>query len=106
MHDELMETALRAIAGPHRLEIVRLVHSRELTAGQIAAHFEVSRTAISQHVRLLRDAGLITERRQGTRRFYRVQPENLAALVAYLEVLVENAMDDAVVILPSVEMSA
>lgn len=104
MDHELMETVLRAIAGPHRLEIVRLVRSEELTAGQIAARFEVSRPAISQHLRLLRDAGLITERRQGTRRFYRGQPETLAALLVDLELLVEHAMDDAVVIPPSVEI--
>jgi DNA-binding transcriptional ArsR family regulator len=101
MDHELMETVLRAIAGPHRLEIVRLVRSEELTAGQIAAHFEVSRPAISQHLRLLRDAGLITERRQGTRRFFRGQPETLAALLVDLELLVEDA---AVVIPPSVEI--
>jgi DNA-binding transcriptional ArsR family regulator len=102
MDHELMETVLRAIAEPHRLEIVRLVRREELTAGQIAARFEVSRPAISQHLRLLRDAGLITERRQGTRRFYRGQPETLTALLVDLELLVENAMDDAVVIPPSV----
>jgi DNA-binding transcriptional ArsR family regulator len=100
MDHELMETVLRAIAGPHRLEIVRLVRSEELTAGQIAARFEVSRPAISQHLRLLRDAGLITERRQGTRRFYRGQPETLVALLVDLELLVEHARDDAVVIPP------
>jgi DNA-binding transcriptional ArsR family regulator len=104
MDHELMETVLRAIAEPHRLEIVRLVRSEELTAGQIAARFEVSRPAISQHLRLLRDAGLITERRQGTRRFYRGQPETLAALLVDLELLVENGMDEAVVIPPSVEI--
>lgn len=49
---------------------------------------EVSRPAVSQHLRFLRDAGLIAERRQGTRRFYRAQPENLAALKAFIEVFV------------------
>lgn len=81
-----MESALRAIAEPHRREIVRLVRHEELTAGQIASHFEVSRPAVSQHLRFLRDAGLIAERRQGTRRFYRAQPETLAALKAFIEV--------------------
>jgi DNA-binding transcriptional ArsR family regulator len=81
-----MEEALRAIAQPHRREIVRLVRSEELTAGQIASHFEVSRPAVSQHLKSLKDAGLVTERRQGTRRFYRAQAENLAALRTFLDV--------------------
>jgi DNA-binding transcriptional ArsR family regulator len=81
-----MESALRAIAEPHRREIVRLVRHEELTAGEIASHFNVTRPAISQHLRFLRDAGLVTERRQGTRRFYRAQPEKLAALKAFIEV--------------------
>jgi DNA-binding transcriptional ArsR family regulator len=81
-----MEAALRAIAEPHRREIVRLVRHEELTAGQIASHFNVTRPAISQHLRFLRDAGLLTERRQGTRRFYRARPEKLAALKAFIDV--------------------
>lgn len=81
-----MEEALRAIAQPHRREIVRLVRSEELTAGQIASHFEVSRPAVSQHLKSLKDAGLVTERKQGTRRFYRAQNENLAALRQFLDV--------------------
>ena len=81
-----MEEALRAIAQPHRREIVRLVRSEELTAGEIAAHFEVSRPAVSQHLKSLKDAGLVTERKQGTRRFYRAQNENLAALRHFLDV--------------------
>ena len=75
-----MELALRAIAEPHRQQIVRLVRNEELTAGEIASHFEVSRPAVSQHLRSLRDAGLVTERRQGTRRYYRAEPEQMAAL--------------------------
>lgn len=80
-----MEPALRAFAQAHRREIVRLVRNQELTAGQIASHFEVSRPAVSQHLKLLREAGLVTERRQGTRRLYRAQPETLAALKAFIE---------------------
>jgi DNA-binding transcriptional ArsR family regulator len=95
-----METALRAIVEPHRREIVRLVRAEELTAGQIAAHFQVSRTAISQHLRRLRDAGLVTDRRQGTKRFYRAQTQNLAALRAFLEVLVGEE-PEATSIVPS-----
>jgi len=81
-----VEAAIRAIAERHRREIVRLVRDKELTAGQIASHFEVSRPAVSQHLRILKDSGLVTERRQGTRRYYRARVEGLAELRAFLEV--------------------
>ena len=80
-----METAVRAIAEPRRREILRLVRDDELTAGAIAAHFEVTRPAISQHLKVLREAGLVSERRQGTRRLYRARPEGLAELRAFVE---------------------
>lgn len=73
------------MAEPRRREIVRLVWDGELSAGEIAAHFDVSRPAISQHLRLLKHAGLIDERRQGTHRYYRARPETLAELRAYLD---------------------
>lgn len=79
-----MEVALRAIAEPRRREILRLIGDGELPAGEIAAHFDVTRPAISQHLRVLRSAGLVTERRQGTRRLYRVQPEALAELREFM----------------------
>lgn len=80
-----MDTALRAIAEPRRRDILRLIVSRELAAGEIAAHFDVTRPAISQHLGVLKAAGLVVERRQGTRRFYRARPEGLAELRAFLE---------------------
>ncbi|MSQ61223.1 MAG: ArsR family transcriptional regulator [Dehalococcoidia bacterium] len=79
-----MEHALHAIAEPHRREILRLVRDSEITAGAIAAHFELTRPAISQHLRVLREAGLIVEQRMGTKRLYRARPEGLAELRAYL----------------------
>ncbi len=87
-----MEVTLRAIAEPRRLEILRLVSGRELAAGEIAAHFDVSRPAISQHLRVLRSAGLLTERREGTRRFYQSRPEGLAELRAFLETFWDSAL--------------
>jgi DNA-binding transcriptional ArsR family regulator len=80
-----MEAVVRALAEPHRREILRLVSDRELPAGRIASHFEVSGPAVSQHLRVLREAGLVTERREGTRRLYRARPEGLVELRAYLE---------------------
>ena len=80
-----MESALRAIAEPRRREILRLVWDAELPAGKIASHFDVTHAAISQHLRVLREAALVTERREGTRRLYRASPEGLGELRAYLE---------------------
>ncbi len=79
-----MESAVRAIAEPRRREILRLVRERELPAGDIAAHFDVTRPAISQHLQVLKHAGLLTERRDGTRRLYRARPEGLDGLREFL----------------------
>ena len=81
-----MQDAIEAIAEPRRREILRLVRDGELPAGAIAAHFgDVSRPAISQHLRVLREAALVSERRDGTRRLYRARPEGLGALRDFLE---------------------
>jgi DNA-binding transcriptional ArsR family regulator len=80
-----MEEALRAIAEPRRRAILELVATQQLAAGAIAAHFEVNRTTISQHLTVLKDAGLIVERRDGTRRLYRARPEGLDGLRQLLE---------------------
>jgi DNA-binding transcriptional ArsR family regulator len=80
-----MEEVARAIAEPRRQRILRLVRDRELSAGQIASKFEISRPAVSQHLTVLRKAGLVSERREGTRRFYRARPEGTEELRAFLE---------------------
>jgi DNA-binding transcriptional ArsR family regulator len=80
-----MEAALKAIAEPRRREILRLVATGERTAGDIAGHFDVTRSAISQHLKVLREADLVTERRDGTRRLYRARPEGLEELRDFLE---------------------
>jgi len=80
-----VEAAIRAIAEPRRREILRLVWTSELAAGEIASHFDVTRPAISQHLRVLKEAGLVSERRNGTKRLYRARPESIAELRAYLE---------------------
>ena len=76
---------LKAMAEPRRLEILRLVGERELSAGDIAGRFEVTRPAISQHLRVLKEAGLVSERRDGTRRFYRARPERIDELRRWLD---------------------
>ena len=88
----MIDAALRAIAEPHRREILRLVRDDELTAGAIAAHFDVTRPAISQHLTVLRDAGLVVERRDGTRRWYRARPDGTRELRAWLEAFWDDGL--------------
>ena len=73
-----MEAATAAIADPTRRKVLELVRDRELAAGEIAAQFEISRPAVSRHLRVLRGAGLVTERRDGRLRLYRADPAPLA----------------------------
>lgn len=81
-----MQAVLEAVVEPRRREILRLVHRREATAGSIAAHFpDVSRPSVSQHLRVLRDAGLLHERREGTRRLYRARVEGLTEVRAFFD---------------------
>ena len=89
-----MEAAIRAIAEPRRRQILRLVWDTELPAGEIAAHFEVSRPAVSQHLRVLKDAGLVSERRVGTRRLYRARSEELDRLRNFLGTFWSQRLDD------------
>jgi DNA-binding transcriptional ArsR family regulator len=80
-----MQAVVHALGEPRRREILSLVQDRELAAGEIAARFEVTRPAISQHLTVLRAAGLLSERRDGTRRLYRARPEGLAELQSFLD---------------------
>ena len=80
-----MEAALKAIAAPRRRAILTLVRDGELSAGEIASHFDVTRPAVSQHLNVLKEAGLVSERRNGTRRLYRARPEGLVELKEFLE---------------------
>ena len=89
------DEALKALAEPRRRAILRLVASDELAAGEIAAAFEVTRTAVSQHLTVLRNAGLLTERREGTRRLYRARPEGLAGLRRFLDDMWASSLAEA-----------
>jgi DNA-binding transcriptional ArsR family regulator len=87
-----VEDVLKALAEPRRQEILKLLQDREMASGQVAAHFNVSRPAISQHLQVLKSAGLVTERRLGTRRLYQVRPEALVELKAFLEQFWQDAL--------------
>jgi DNA-binding transcriptional ArsR family regulator len=76
---------LQVIAAPRRLRILELVWDRELSAGQIAAEFEVSWSAISQHLSVLKAAGFVSERREGTSRMYRTDQVALGSLRSIVE---------------------
>jgi DNA-binding transcriptional ArsR family regulator len=93
--EQATDGALRALAEPRRRAILRLVSDEEMAAGQIAAAFDVTRTAVSQHLTVLKQAGLLTERRDGTRRLYRARPEGLAGLRRFLDDMWASSLDDA-----------
>jgi DNA-binding transcriptional ArsR family regulator len=82
-----------AIAQPTRREILRLLAHGERSAGDLAARFEVSQPAISQHLRVLRDAGLVSQRREGARRLYRVRPEGLGDLHGFLAEVLPSGLE-------------
>ena len=76
---------IQAMGDPTRFEILRLVHDRELAAGEIAQRFDTTRPAISQHLRVLHRAGLLKERRVGTKRLYALRPEGFEQLRRVIE---------------------
>lgn len=81
----MIDAVLHALAEPNRREILRVVGQRELAAGEIASHFSISGPAVSQHLAVLVDSGLLTVRRDATRRLYRMRPDGLRELQAFLD---------------------
>ena len=86
--------ALVALADPTRREILERLRAGPRAVGELAGELPVTRPAVSQHLRVLKDAGLVSERSQGTRRLYRVDPRGLAELRSYLEGFWEAALAD------------
>ncbi|GEM_PF-481033 len=89
------DEALRALAEPRRRAILQLVAHSELSAGEIADCFDVTRTAVSQHLTVLKNAGLLSERRMATRRLYRARPEGLAGLREFLDQMWASSLEAA-----------
>ena len=87
-----MADVFQVLAEPRRREMLALVAERERTAGDIAARFDVTRQAVSQHLRVLLAAGLISERREGTRRWYAARPEGLEDMRRYVDAMWPTAL--------------
>src|SRR5215211_7593019 len=78
------QAALSALAEPRRREMLLLVRDEPRSVNEIAAHFDISQQAVSQHLKVLRDAGLVAVRPEGQRRLYMVRPEGLGSLEEFL----------------------
>jgi DNA-binding transcriptional ArsR family regulator len=87
------DAVLRALADPHRRAIIRLVRDTELPAGQIATHFALTQQAVSQHLMVLKRAGVLDERRDGTRRLYRFRGTSLEPVRDLLDEFWPDALD-------------
>jgi DNA-binding transcriptional ArsR family regulator len=81
----MIEKVIHAIAEPRRREILNLVKDRELTSSAIASHFEISAPAISQHLKVLEESGVVVVRRAGTKRYYSIRREGFAEIKQYID---------------------
>ncbi|MDQ6423087.1 metalloregulator ArsR/SmtB family transcription factor [Paenibacillus sp. LHD-117] len=81
----MIDKAIQAITEPRRRDILHLVRNGELTSSAIASHFDISAPAISQHLKILEEAGLVVVRRAGTKRYYGIRREGFAELMQYIE---------------------
>lgn len=87
------DAVLRALADPQRRLMLRLVRSNELASGEIATHFDITQQAVSHHLHVLERAGLVQERREGTRHLYQLRPEALDPVRMVLADLWPVALD-------------
>ena len=87
--------AIAALGDPTRRTVFERLRDGPRAVGELAEGLPVSRSAVSQHLGVLREAGLVTQERVGTRRLYRVDPDGLAALRAYLDQMWESALRTA-----------
>ena len=85
-------TAMDALGDATRREIMERLRRGPRPVGEIAAELPISRPAVSQHLRVLKEAGLVTERKEGTRRLYRIDPSGIEDLRAYLDSFWEQAL--------------
>jgi DNA-binding transcriptional ArsR family regulator len=88
----LTEAIWTALGDPTRRAIFERLAERPRAVGELAAEFPVSRPAVSQHLKVLKDAGLVVDRRAGNRRIYQVDPDGIAALRAQLDTFWSKAL--------------
>ena len=81
------QAVLKALAEPNRQAILKLIKDKPHSVGEIGEHFDISQQAVSQHLQVLAEAGLVAVRRDGKRRLYVVQPDGLAVLERFLDEL-------------------
>jgi DNA-binding transcriptional ArsR family regulator len=86
------DAVLKALSDPHRRHMLKLVQTSEMAAGQIAIHFDMTQQAVSLHLKTLERAGLLSERRDGTRRMYSLRPEGLDSVRDVLAELWPDAL--------------
>jgi len=82
-----------ALGDPSRFAIVQCLADRPRAVGELAEELPISRQAVSQHLRVLKDAGLVTNQAEGTRRIYRLNPAGVAALKDQLDTFWRRALD-------------
>jgi DNA-binding transcriptional ArsR family regulator len=92
-HGDPVDVVLKALADPHRRQILRLVRGGELAAGEIASHFDATQQAVSHHLQVLAKAGLLSERRDGVRRLYALDPQALDPVREVLSDLWPSALE-------------
>jgi DNA-binding transcriptional ArsR family regulator len=83
---------LGAFSDPTRQAVLNLLRQRPATVGDLAAHLPVSRPAVSQHLQVLKSAGLVHEERRGTRHYFRINPKSLAELRAHIDSMWRDAL--------------
>lgn len=81
----MIEKVLHALAEPRRRDILYLVRDGELTSSAIASHFDISAPAVSQHLKVLEQSGLVVVRRDGTKRYYGIRRDGFSELKQYID---------------------
>jgi len=82
-----------ALADPSRRAVFEALRAGPVAVGDLAARFPISRPAVSQHLKVLKQAGLVADRAEGNRRLYRIRPEGVAEMRAYLDRMWGDALD-------------
>lgn len=88
----MINQVTQALTVPTRREILYLIRSGEMTSTEIAAHFDISAPAISQHLKVLEKSGLVVIRKEGTKRYYNVRREGLKELKSFLDHFWEDSL--------------